>query len=321
MKLFPYNILFLIIIFFAISCVREYPKGEEADPTNIETTIRLFTQPEFTHSSFTARGENTCMYFIVEIYKDKIKGSPIIRREIGAHKQADGSSTLELKEKLHAGHYKVIAWAVCTENIDGTGCLFSLTDLSSIEYQNDYTGCTDKKECYSTQFDMDLSSNEWFATTEFSEEMLCPMGSVEIITTDLQEFIKQVGIPAQSLDEYHLKWNYGLYFPIGYNAFTALPNKAETQVSFKSTIIPRSETEASLGFDYIFVNGQESQVSVTLVLYDKNNKIKNIYSDIKIQLERGKTTVIRGDFLTNRKDSGIEIDPDFDDNIDIVLPD
>ena len=317
MRLFSYKILSLLTIFSAISCVREYPKGEEVDPTNIETTIHLYTRPEFTHSSFAARRENSCMYFIVEIYKDKIEGTPIIRRELGVHKHTDGSSSLELKEKLHAGYYKVIAWAVCTENIDGTGCLFSLTDLSRIEYQEDYTGCTDKKECYSTQFDMDLSTDEWYATAEFSKEMLCPMGSVEIITTDLREFINQTGIP----DEYHLKWNYGLYFPIGYNAFTALRNKAETPASFKCATFRRSESEASLGFDYIFVNGQESQVSVTLTLYDKNNKLTNIYSDIKVQLERGKTTVIRGEFLTNRKDSGIEIDPDFDGNINIVLPD
>ena len=321
MRLFLLKMLSLSAIFFSIACVREYAKGEEVDPTNIETTIRLYTQPEFTHSTFAARGENTYMYFIVEIYKDKIEGTPVVRREFGVHKQTDGSSSLELTEKLHAGHYKVIAWTVCTENMDGTGSLFSLTDLSNIEYLEEYIGSTDKKECYATQFDMDLSANEWYATAEFTKEMLCPMGSVEIITTDLQEFIKQIGMHAQSLDGYYLKWNYGLYFPVGYNAYTALPNKAETHVSFKSTIAPRSETEASLGFDYIFVNGHQTHITVTLSLYDKNNKLTNIYSDIKIQLERGKTTVIRGEFLTNRKDSGIEINPDFDGNIDIVLPD
>lgn len=308
--------VFIIITLFS-SCHKS--SGQE-EPTDVETTIHLTTVPKFTHSSFLARGSEDCMFFIVEIHENDLDGKLVVRREMGVNKSTDGSASAELKESLPGGHYKVVAWAVSTGDIKGSGCLFSLADLSKIEYLEPYVGCSDKKECHEVQFDMDLSAEGENPTAEFSREMTCPMASVEIIASDLEEFYRQVGGDATTLGEYRVRWNYGLYFPVGYNALTRLPNKAEKQIFFETGIGARSGTEASMGFDYIFVNGQESQVSVTLALYDKNGKLLNVYSDITIKLERGKTTIVHGEYLTNRKDSGAAIDPDFEGEIDIVLP-
>lgn len=317
MKLFSGKIWFVCLLFTLFSCHHKSSKEEGA---GIEAMIRLSTLPKFTHSSFLARTNTAYMFFVVEIYEDDFSGKLVVRREIGVNKSSDGSASAELKELLPEGHYKVVAWAVSVGDVNGTDCLFYLTDLAKIEYREPYVGCSDKKECYEAQFDMDLSADGESLPVEFSKEMTCPMASVEIIASDLEEFYRQVGGDAATLGEYRVRWNYGLYFPVGYNALTRLPNKAEKQISFETGIGARSGTEASMGFDYIFVNGQASQVSVTLALYDKSGKLLNVYSDITVKLERGKTTVIRGEYLTNRKDSGATIDPDFDGEIDVVLP-
>lgn len=316
MRSFSCKIGTILILLLSISCSRKH-SGDDS----IETTIHLRTLPKFTHSSFLARGNGEYMYFVVEIHKDDLNGEPVTRREIGTLKSTDGSSSVELNEQLAPGHYKVVAWAVCSEDANGSGCLFSLSDLSNIRYNKGYNGCSDKKECYEVRFDMNLSEDEQDSKAEFTNEMHCPMGSVEIIATDLDEFAKQMASQGTSLGDYYITWNFDLYFPVGYNVLTGLPNKAETQVSFKSEIESLSETEASVGFDYIFVNGEESRVTITLALYDRNNKLLNVYSDIAVNLKRGETTVIRGEYLTKRKGSGVEINPGFDGNIDIVLPD
>lgn len=316
MKPFSCKIWTILILLLSVSCSHKH-SGDDS----IETTIHLRTLPKFTHSSFLARGNGDCMYFVVEIHKDDLDGELVSRQEIGTQKSADGSSSVELNEQLDPGHYKVVAWAVCSEDVNGSGCLFSLSDLSNIRYNKGYDGCSDKKECYEARFDMNLSEDEQDSKATFTSEMHCPMGSVEIIATDLDEFSRQMASQGTSLDDYYITWNFDLYFPVGYNVLTGLPNKAETQVSFKSKIEALAATEASVGFDYIFVNGDESRVSITLALYDKNNKLLNVYSDIAVNLKRGETTLIRGEYLTKRKGSGVEINPDFDGNIDIVLPD
>ncbi len=307
------------------ACVHEYPENGGEDPTRIETTIRLTTCPEFTHSSFIgSRNEAEYIYFIVEIYKDDYTGKPVIRKEVGADRNFDASATLEFTEFLNAGNYKVVAWAVCADEADGSGKLFSTDDLSNIGYLDAYRGNDDRKECYEVRFDMPISSNDWYSRQTYDRNMYCPMGSVEVISTDVNEFFRRVAALRSDAtwEDYIIKWMYGMYFPVGYNVYTGRPNKAETQVGFVSDITQQNENEASLGFDYIFVNGEESQVTLTLLLYDrKTEKLLNVYADIPVHLQRGKTTIIRGEYLTNRKDSGAVIDPDFEGDIDIVLPD
>lgn len=318
-------LLAALTAFCVAACVHEYPENGGVDPTRIETTIRLTTHPEFTHSSFLAlRNEAEYMFFVVEIYKNDYDGELVVRKEMGADRNFDASAAIEFTEFLNAGKYKVVAWAVCADGADGSGRVLSTDDLASVGYLYEYRGSDNRKECYEVRFDMDILPSEWSAKQFYSHEMLCPMGSVEVISEDVREFFSRMTAlrSDQTWEDYIIKWAYGMYFPVGYNVYTGRPNKAETQVSFVSEITRQTETEASLGFDYIFVNGEESQVTLTLLLYDrKTEKLLNIYADIPVHLKRGKTTIIRGRYLTDRKDSGAAIDPDFEGDINITLPD
>ncbi len=341
MKTFSIGILALSAALLAVSCVHEYPEDPAVDPTLIDTRITLKTEQSFTHSSILgSRGDGAgydFMYYVVELHKDQYGEEPVLRREIGARKNGDGSTTVELDVQLHAGSYKGVAYAVAAENADGQGKIFRLDDLTSIGYGDAYPGNTDAKESYEVRFDLNLPADVWLSTYEATELLQSPMGSVEVTSTDAAEFVKHEIARLESLNQkgpdsrseemdiewsnYYVKWSFDMYYPISYNAYTGLPNKAEREVSFVADIVPQNDTEASLGFDYIFVNGQKSQVSLSLELYDKENNLLNVYSGIEVPVERGKTTIIRGEYLTNRKEPGIGIDPGFDGDITIVLPD
>ncbi len=336
---FRYRLWVILSVLLTVSCVHEYPEDYGGiDPTEIDTKITLRTEQKFTHTSIaSSRAEESFdfMYFIVELHEDEYGATPLFRREIGVQKFLDGSTAIELHEKLHAGHYKCVAYAMAANSTDGTGRIFQTSDLSNIGYSGSYPGNTDAKECYETRFDIDLSPSEWYASTEVTNLLNTPMGSVEVISTDVNEFIQNeisrneanaapgddTRVDLWQWDDYYVVWKYDQYYPVRYNLYTGLPNQALREVSFRATIVPQSDTEASLGFDYIFVNGQTSQVSLTLEVYDKNNTRLNVYSGIKVPIERGRTTVIRGEYLTNRQESGVGIDPGFDGDISVELPD
>lgn len=319
----------------AVACVHEYP-SEEITTTTVDTRITLTTAPAFTHSSILGtrnQQQFDCMYFIVELHEDEFGPSPAVRREIGTPKDENGVASLELNEKLAPGKYKCVAYAVAANDTDGNGSIFMLDDLSNINFGEQYVGNTDAKESYEIRFDLEVTGNpdEQIAVEQI---MSSPMGSVEVITTDVEEFIKNEisrldytpSEPDSRADSwqwgnYYVIWKYDLFYPVHYNAYTGLPNKAETEISFRADIVQQSDNEASLGLDYIFVNGQESQINLTLEIYDKEDNLINTYAGINVPIERGKTTIIRGEYLTNRKEPGIGIDPDFDGEIDITLPD
>lgn len=316
----------------SISCVHEYPVNGGVDPTLSDIRISLTTTPTFMEDAAVQDEGLDHLYFVVEFHKDDFGPSPVIRREVGKAKDGDNSATIELHEQLPSGKYRCVAYAVAAGDTDGSESIFQLDDLSDIGFEDDYPGNTHAKECYESRFDMSLSFEEWNQSIELAQQMTSPMGGVKIISTDAEDFIKHemnrlqltssgTGTSSWQWENYYVIWKYDFYYPVRYNAYTGLPNKAETEVSFRAGIVPHTDTDVSLGFDYIFVNGDASKVNVTLEVYDKDNTLLNTYSGIEIPLERGKMTTIEGEYLTRRKDQGIGIDPGFEGDINITLPD
>ena len=315
----------------ATSCIHEYPEqGKEVDPTEIVLHIELSTDPSVSTASAIPKSESdNDIFFIIELYQDDYGGVPVFRREISAPKDENGSASVSLTEHVHAGDYHLVAFAAGTDGTDGASCLYDMSDLSNIVYASDsYPGPTDLKECYDLRMDINLPHDEWFAEKHISGLMESPMGRVEIISEDadgLEERIMEM-THAHVADEdflasYEIQWEYALYFPTGYNALTGVPNKAETGIGFKSDILPLSDNEVLLGYDYVFVNGDYTEVNITLRLYDKvSGEMLNGYSGLEAEIYKGKTTVIRGMFLTTENGSGISIDTGFDGSIDITLP-
>lgn len=312
----------------AVSCVHEYPEGPGVDPTMIVVNIDLTTDPA-TAGTYTAgrSDDEGCMYFVMEIYEDDFTGEPVSRLEAGAHRGDDGSSSVRFTDTLHAGSYKVAAFAVCTEDMQGSEAVYDMSDLSRIVYEDTYSGSLSLKECWEARFDLDISSDEWFTTMDVAQTMHSPMGRVEAISTDADRFMHNMlqDLPEADTegfwDRYTVRWDYALYFPTGYNVLTGLPNKAETAIYFTSVITPVTEDEVLLGYDYVFVNGESTTVNITLTVMDAEGEVVNSYSGLEARILKGQTTVLRGTYLTEDRGSGVGIDPGFDGTIDITLPD
>ena len=96
------------------------------------------------------------------------------------------------------------------------------------------------------------------------------------------------------------------------SAFTDKPIDSRTGVSFDSKIPPTESGEASLGFDYVMVNGVESFVSVIVAVYDTDGQLMVTSDAGKVPTKRNWHTIVRGKFLTQTANSGVGIDPGFD---------
>lgn len=79
-------------------------------------------------------------------------------------------------------------------------------------------------------------------------------------------------------------------------------------------------TQAMLGFDFMFVNGAEAGVQLALEIYDTatGEKIGST-GTITAPLLRGRTTEIRGRFLSSQAESGVGVNPDFDGDYNIEI--
>ena len=125
--------------------------------------------------------------------------------------------------------------------------------------------------------------------------------------------------PVVDLEKYTVVFFYSGYMPNAYNMMEGKPCDSATGVKFSSAISAIDNHDARLGFDYVFVNGEESSVMVTVALYDEEGTQLSISRQIEVPIKRSMLTTVRGSFLMQNTGGGVAIDPGFDGEYNIVL--
>ena len=126
--------------------------------------------------------------------------------------------------------------------------------------------------------------------------------------------------PVVDLEKYKVVFFYSGYMPNAYNMMEGKPCDSATGVKFSSAISAIDSHDARLGFDYVFVNGKESSVMVTVGLYDEEGTQLSISRQIEVPLKRSMLTTVRGSFLMQNTGGGVAIDPGFEDEFNIYIP-
>ena len=92
-------------------------------------------------------------------------------------------------------------------------------------------------------------------------------------------------------------------------------------MQFKSALKAIDDNHAIMGFDYVFVNGndQVTRVVLDIILQDKDGTVLASHGGVYVHLKRSKMTLVEGDFLSQETDGGVSINPGFD-GPDIIVP-
>ena len=126
--------------------------------------------------------------------------------------------------------------------------------------------------------------------------------------------------PVVDLEKYTVVFFYSGYMPNAYNMMEGKPCDSATGVKFSSAISAIDNHDARLGFDYVFVNGEESSVMVTVALYDEEGTQLSISRQIEVPIKRSMLTTVRGSFLMQNTGGGVAIDPGFENEFNIYIP-
>lgn len=162
--------------------------------------------------------------------------------------------------------------------------------------------------------------------TEADIAMQRPLGKYKFVSTDVDLFLTRVleamqlqasGTKADmlskvNLDDYNVVFRYNAFMPCSYNMFTDKPADSWTGVWYSGRLTQDNEDELSLGYDYIFVNGKETTLSVSVEVYDKDGKMMSQTNPIDVPIIRSHLTVVKGNFLTSSASGGVSISPSFD---------
>ena len=339
-----YIITLLITVlssFILSSCdVHEWP--ELPDEVPFQFHLKFETDMPIEHNNFGTRaGKNAAEYdmrYIVRAYPILQNGETaqeyidelVFTKPIS--KQYDCSFTYDLPP----GKYTIRVWADFVKQGSEENYLYDADDFKEIYLidKEKHPANTDIRDAFRGSKDItlvaDIEEREPDATTI---EMLRPLGKFEFITTDLLEFVnKQVRNKAAKsnqsntnsievdLDDYVVVFKYVGFMPNAYSLITDKPVDSATDIHFTSKLTQISKSEASMGFDYIFVNGKESRTTVVIAIFNRAGEQLGMTTPIDVPIKRGVHTIIEGEFLLEENKGGVNINPEFDGDYNLTFP-
>ena len=333
------------------STVLEYPDGDGVDPSLIHFTLNLGVDPSIEPYAPAGRAEGEeagkmeehDVRWMVEVYRDEIDEEPEHERLLTGDPAEDGRHSTSTTLDLHAGKYIVVAWADYVADGTTSDKYYAVPSLDQIGIASgeSYVGDEEHKDTYAVVEEVDLTGyhDQWNVEVEHGVTLERPMAKIEFITTDVDKLLADLAAARSGksssrasysdnllgenpdLNAIRVTVEYAGYLPSGYNVYTGKPNDAVTGMSFTCSLTRLSGKEARLGSDYIFVNGNESAVTVNLEIRDDAGNLINRVEGINVPIVRGKLTTIRDEFLTRDYAPGIGIDPGFEGEINVVIPD
>lgn len=332
--------------------IHEWP--EELPPEIVPFTIHLdfdTSMPIYEDISY-ANTKAEMLYdkrYILGVYPYDRSGALIRQADtlivFTKDSEEDYNHTLHLN--IPEGNYSFICWTDYVADNRQTDLYYKTDDFEEIilSDRKNHIGNTDYRDAFRGEKSvMILPDNPYYAALsradakEITIDMRRPMAKFKIIATDLKEFERyarkliaqkaaekgntrgDTETRAFNLEDYRVVFRYNGFMPCSFNMFTDKPADSWTGVSFESRMSVLSPDEAEVGFDYVFVNGNESSVSVTIEIYDWDNDLVSRSSPIQVPIVRSQLTVVRGAFLTTKAAGGVGIVPEFDGDYNYVVP-
>ena len=200
-----------------------------------------------------------------------------------------------LTAELPQDGYDVALWVDYTANRSAADLWYTTGSLQAVKLIADdrtYTAGSDTREVFSG-----TSASVAVATER-------PQAKYTLISDDVERYRQLMAAnPGKyvPLDELSTQIIYEGYLPDGFNAVTGKPNSSAEGYRCTPAALPavgEADTEVGIGSDYVFVNGSESAVAVTVLVTDKAGRTVSRVPGVMVQYKRNMLTTVRGDFLT-----------------------
>lgn len=345
------GIIALVLALAFAGCVHDYPTmtadGEEGiDPTlvevNTEVTLDLELLPlqiiiNKSRSVIPKSGESAAGYrrrFIIEAWRE---GKSVARQvTVMEEEEETGKSiSLPIHLKLHALEYTLAVWTDYVVAGTDTDLYYDTKDLQYVACTDPYTGSTDYRDCLYGTAPLDLRQyrDEWNAKVQVKVDMVRPLAKYELIATDVKDFLRKTkklrdgdggnGNNGNGDGAFTITFSYGFYLPTVFNVLVGKPADSRTGVAYTAPLtVPTDGTEeCTIGTDYVFVNGAESFVKLSMEIRDGEGNTLSRTVGLEVPYRRGHLTTVRARLLTNEMQGGVDIDTEYEGDIDVDLDD
>lgn len=237
------------------------------------------------------------------------------------------------------GEYNIMVWSDLMER-EGDRHFHNADNFAEICLQGVHAGNTDHRDAFRGSSRITLATDVMERLPDTLDiVMQRPLAKFEFVTNDVEDFIDKEATRLASksnsdktlsskgtitktvnLEDYKVVFYYVGFMPDTYSLHTDKPVDSSTDIFFESTLRKLSDSQASMGFDYVFVNGKESTVTLRIGLYDNEGTQLSMTEPIAVPLKRNHHTIISGLFLMSEATGGVFINPEFDGDHNLIFP-
>lgn len=342
-KLFVYFLLFATCLLTACD-VHEWPEPTTGARLNLhlvyQTNLPIWVHP---YSERVAQTDNNSvvtqgiMQYVVRLFPVNEAGQTSLQYSneyIFAKPVADGYN-LSTSIDVPPGNYQIMVWSQLFLDQNAYP-FYDYTSFMEVRLQS-HAANTDYRDAFRGKENVSVEPT-YVAKDPIDIEiaMQRPLAKFEFVTNDLNEFVlkeikrNQVANRSErvlyedimrNLTDYTIRFYYVGYMPDAFSIYTDRPVDSSTGVLFESSMRQLNKTEASLGFDYVFTNGKESEISVQIAVLDAFGTQLSLTNPIAVPIKRSYHTIIKGNFLMGSALGGIEINPDYHGDHNVILRD
>ncbi len=325
----------IVICMLMTSCddIHQYPDKKIPFVLHLDydTNMPLYKLVEYNESLRSSVNEDYDVRYIVRVFPDD-ESREVLYEEVFIKDditELNNSVTLLLKK----GNYKFMVWtdyvvAGTTEDL-----FYDTRQFESVMLKGDkHIGSNDLRDAFNGAVISEVSND----VTEADVLMWRPMAKFDFVSVDLESFIEYMAaLNAQkenenvvakgeadnkgtgsvseivNLSDLTVLFRYHGFMPSSMNLHTNKTRDSQTGVTFTSQVTRLNETEAGMGFDYVFVNETESKITISVEVYDKAGVMVSSFAPIEVPIARSKLTTVKANFLTSQADGGVAVVPEF----------
>ena len=256
--------------------------------------------------------------YIVRTYpvSEKMRTTSDYTQEFVFTKDISEGYDHEVTLDLLPGNYNVMVWSDLVQTSSDSH-FHNADNFAEITLQGDHKGNNDYRDAFRGTNNITLVADIMERLPDTLDVVMQrPLAKFEFVTNDVVEFIDKESVRIAS------KANGNKAASTDDTPTRAVdkPVDSSTGVMFESTLKKLSESEASMGFDYVFVNGKKSAVTVQIGIYDNEGTQLSLTEPIEVPLKRSHHTILTGMFLMSEASGGVTINPDFDGDHNLIFP-
>ncbi len=315
------------------ACVHEFPESPETRRVNLRVTHQLdWSLYDYVNPGRSSRtiDDDKWMWveYLFEVHPAGTTETPLMRfREYVEYSDRLPMATVV---ELPPGEYDIWIWSQFFDPSTGEAPYFDTESFGAIKLKGPYVGSTYQKDAHQGCVRVFVpSTTDAQVDLNYSVELTRPLTAHAFIATDVDEFI-EMETKRRSVEErentveidfskYTAKVIHTGYMINEYSMYRSRPTDSALGVTFTSPLEVTPDGEVLIAYDTLFINGEESTLSLGIEIYDPDGKLVSTVGNITIPTKLNRGTIVRGDFLTSKASGGIGIDKDFEGDFNIEI--